>query len=207
MVLHAALAVVLSRFSGSYDFAVGTPTAGRGECVLDDLVGMFVGTVVLRTRVDPGEEFTDLLSRVRDVDLQAFAHGDVPFERLVEVLDPVRSQSYSPLFQVSLALQNHLDSRLTLDGLHIESIEPAVVSTQFGLDFVAAEQFDNDGLPAGLVVQLTYATDLFEEFTASRLMYAFESVLTTAVAEPDRRVEMFEVESVVERGLVLGGCE
>ncbi|MCD2155393.1 non-ribosomal peptide synthase/polyketide synthase, partial [Rhodococcus cerastii] len=205
MVLHAALAVVLSRFSGSYDFAVGTPTAGRGERVLDDLVGMFVGTVVLRTRVDPGEEFTDLLSRVRDVDLQAFAHGDVPFERLVEVLDPVRSQSYSPLFQVSLALQNHLDSRLTLNGLHIESIEPAVVSTQFDLDFVAAEQFDNDGLPAGLVVQLTYATDLFEESTASRLMCAFESVLTTAVAEPDRRVEMFEVESVVERGLVLGG--
>ncbi|MFC8935836.1 non-ribosomal peptide synthase/polyketide synthase, partial [Rhodococcus sp. NPDC057135] len=205
MVLHAALAVVLSRFTGDLDFAVGTPTAGRGERVLDDLVGMFVGTVVLRTTVDPGEQFTDLLSRVRDADLQAFAHSDVPFERLVEVLDPLRSQSYSPLFQVGLALQNHLDSQLTLNGLHIESIEPAVVSTQFDLDFVAAEQFDNDGRPSGLVVALTYATDLFEESTASRLMFAFESVLTTAVAEPDRRVELFAVESVVERGLVLGG--
>ncbi|UJC79083.1 amino acid adenylation domain-containing protein [Rhodococcus erythropolis] len=205
MVLHAALAVVLSRFTGSYDFAVGTPTAGRGERMLDDVVGMFVGTVVLRTSVDPDEQFLDLLSRLRDADLQAFAHSDVPFERLVELLDPVRSQSYSPLFQVGLALQNHLDLRLTLDGLHIESIEPTVVSTQVDLDFVAAEQFDNDGRPSGLVVQLTYATDLFEESTASRLMHAFESVLTTAVAEPDRRVELFAVESVVERGLVLGG--
>ncbi|WP_040774000.1 condensation domain-containing protein, partial [Nocardia pneumoniae] len=100
MVVHTALAVLLSRLSGTDDIAIGTPMAGRGEAVLDDLIGMFVNTLVFRTRVDAGEAFTDLLARQRETDIQAFANADVPFERLVEVLNPVRSTARHPLFQV-----------------------------------------------------------------------------------------------------------
>ncbi|MBF6303209.1 hypothetical protein IU459_37865, partial [Nocardia amamiensis] len=86
MVLHSALAVLLARASGTSDIAIGTPVAGRGEAALDDLIGMFVNTLVLRTAVNAGDSFADLLAQARETDLHAFAHADVPFERLVEVL-------------------------------------------------------------------------------------------------------------------------
>ncbi|MGW0184084.1 condensation domain-containing protein, partial [Nocardia sp. NPDC003345] len=100
MVVHSALAVLLSRMSGTDDITIGTPMAGRGEQALDDLIGMFVNTLVFRTEVDRGKSFADLLARQREVDIAALAHADVPFERLVEVLNPVRSQARHPLFQV-----------------------------------------------------------------------------------------------------------
>src|SRR5574340_244371 len=106
MVMHAALAVLLARLADRDDVTVGTPVAGRGEAALDEVVGMFVNTVVLRTRVEASVSFGDLLGRVRAGDLAAFAHAGVPFERVVEVLAPERSTAYSPLFQVMLEFQN-----------------------------------------------------------------------------------------------------
>ncbi|NEW37025.1 hypothetical protein GV791_31405, partial [Nocardia cyriacigeorgica] len=100
MVVHAAFAVLLARLSGTTDIAIGAPVAGRGDAALDDVVGMFVNTVVLRTEVDAATGFAELLHRVRDRDLDAFAYADLPFERLVEVVDPPRSQARHPLFQV-----------------------------------------------------------------------------------------------------------
>ncbi|WP_234293439.1 condensation domain-containing protein, partial [Nocardia jinanensis] len=97
MVVHSALAVLLSRLSGSDDITIGTPVAGRGERALDDLIGMFVNTLVFRTELDRGESFAELLSRQRETDIAAFAHADVPFERLVEVLNPARSTARHPL--------------------------------------------------------------------------------------------------------------
>ncbi|WP_153349249.1 condensation domain-containing protein, partial [Nocardia aurantia] len=102
MVMHAVLAVWAARLSGSRDIVVGTPIAGRGDQALDDVVGMFVNTLVLRTEVSPEVSFAGLLERVRAVDVAAFAHADVPFEQLVDVVSPVRSQARHPLFQVAL---------------------------------------------------------------------------------------------------------
>ena len=116
MAVHAALAVLLARLSGTDDIAVGTPIAGRGEAALDDLVGMFVNTLVLRTPVDAGGTFAELLAAVRDTDLGAFDHADVPFERLVESSRPNASTAHSPLFQVMLEFQNNERPRLELPG-------------------------------------------------------------------------------------------
>ncbi|WP_369028438.1 condensation domain-containing protein, partial [Nocardia farcinica] len=116
MVLHAALAALLARLSGTTDIAIGTPVAGRGAAELDDLVGMFVNTLVLRTEVPAAATFTDLIAHARDRDLRAFAHSDVPFERLVEVLNPARSQARHPLFQVALFMQNLAPLALELPG-------------------------------------------------------------------------------------------
>ncbi|WP_425439069.1 amino acid adenylation domain-containing protein [Rhodococcus tukisamuensis] len=203
MVVHTALAVLLSRFGGGDDIAIGTPVAGRGEQALDDLVGMFVGTLVLRTRTDRQDSFADLLGRVRETDLRAFGNADLPFERIVEAVDPVRSQSYSPLFQVSLAFQNLAQRGLELGGLRIEPVTLPVTTTQFDLDFVCVDHHDESGAAAGIEVQLTYAADLFDTATAHRLADGLARILADAVAEPASAVADLAVAAPAERRAML----
>jgi hypothetical protein len=131
MVLHAAFAALLARLSGTDDIAVGTPIGGRGEAALDELVGMFVGTLVLRTRVDPVDRFADLLARVREADLGAFGHTDIPFERLVDVLAPERSQSHTPLFQVAFAVEHRGETAFELPGLTVSALPFEAGAAQF----------------------------------------------------------------------------
>ncbi|MFD4470490.1 amino acid adenylation domain-containing protein, partial [Rhodococcus sp. NPDC058505] len=184
MVLHAALAVLLARLSGESDIAIGTPVGGRGEAALDDLVGMFVNTLVLRTEVDPSASFADLLGVVRSADIRAFGHVDVPFEQLVEALNPVRSKAHNPLFQVSLSLHNQEQAALELPDLTVRALNTEVTVTQFDLDLALGERVDESGVAAGMYGSFAYATDLFDESTiasfAKRLVRILESVTSDA---------------------------
>ncbi|MGW0026967.1 non-ribosomal peptide synthase/polyketide synthase [Rhodococcus sp. NPDC003383] len=197
MVVHAALSVLLARLSSSTDIVVGTPVAGRGDRALDDMVGMFVNTVVLRTGVDDRESFTALLERVRTTDLSAFTHADIPFERLVEVLDPPRSTAYSPLFQVLLEFQDIERPEVTLPGLTatVLDLEPAL--SHFDLQLAIAESTDEHG-PAGLRAAFTYATDLFDPDTVVSFADRFRRILTAIVTAPDRPVGDIEIVTPTE---------
>ncbi|MBF6327637.1 amino acid adenylation domain-containing protein [Nocardia transvalensis] len=183
MVVHAALAVLLARLSGSDDIAIGTPVAGRGEAELDDLIGMFVNTVVFRTRLDRGESFTDLLVRQRETDLRAFAHADVPFERLVEVLNPPRSTAHHPLFQVGLSFQNLARTALELPGLSVEGVDADLDVSQFDLHLIVADAYAEDGSPAGIGGFFTYATDLFDRATAETFAQRLSRILSGVAAD------------------------
>ncbi|WP_157108485.1 non-ribosomal peptide synthetase, partial [Aldersonia kunmingensis] len=191
MVVHAALAVLLARLSGGDDIAVGTPIAGRGERELDDLIGMFVNTLVLRTGVSGGESFAELLAQTRETDLGAFGHADVPFERLVEILDPVRSQARNPLFQVALSFQNLGTTRFELPGLTVAGLDAGSEAAKFDLQVTLSEYPSDSGRGMGGV--LTYATELFDEQTMVDFGARLLRVLTAVVSDPDVLVGDIEI--------------
>ncbi|KAA8883731.1 amino acid adenylation domain-containing protein, partial [Nocardia colli] len=185
MVVHAALAVLLSRLSGSADVAVGTPIAGRGASALDGVIGMFVNTLVLRTQVDESGSFADLLDHCRQVDLAAFAHADIPFERVVEALDPPRSQAYHPLFQVLLAFQNlDLDPALAqLPGLAVEPLKSLDIGVErFDLTITVADIPDSTA--TGVPITLSFALDLFDQSTIVAFARRLQRTVQAVVADP-----------------------
>ncbi|MFI6363200.1 amino acid adenylation domain-containing protein [Nocardia sp. NPDC050630] len=200
MVVHAALAVLLARLSGTRDIAIGTPVAGRGEAALDDLIGMFVNTLVLRTEIDPAMTFDDLLRTVRKVDVAAFGHADVPFERLVELLDPVRSAARHPLFQVMLVFQNLARTELELPGLTVAGVEHGVALAKFDLQLEIAE---SDTAARGMSATFTYATDLFDAATVQDFADRFLRVLSAVAADSDAVLGDIDLLAPGERELVL----
>ncbi|SUA79352.1 Linear gramicidin synthase subunit B [Nocardia otitidiscaviarum] len=202
MVVHAALAVLLARLAGTADVVIGTAVAGRGEAALDELVGMFVNTVALRTRVDADSGFRDFLTGVRDTDLDAFAHADVPFERLVQVLEPARSTAHAPVFQVSLSVQNFTAPELEFPGLTV-AVEPVRRDgSQFDLTVELLER-RAEGEPAGIDGTLTYATDLFDAATAALLVSRWRRVLAAVVADPDIRLSDIDLLDDIERAALV----
>ncbi|WP_280255945.1 condensation domain-containing protein, partial [Nocardia abscessus] len=200
MVVHAAFAALLARLSGSSDITIGTPVAGRGEAELDDLVGMFVNTLVLRTEVDPAASFAELLTATKERDLAAFSHAELPFERLVEVLDPVRSQAHHPLFQVALFFQNMDQAQLELPGLSVGAVEFDGAVAKFDLQLTLTPQ---EGPDAGLAAMFTYAADLFDEQTVAEFAGRLNRLLRAVAADPDRALGDIELLSVVERDRIL----
>ncbi|WP_345349101.1 amino acid adenylation domain-containing protein, partial [Rhodococcus olei] len=198
MVVHAAVAVLLARLSGTRDIVVGTPVAGRGHAGLDDLVGMFVGTLPLRTVVDGGESFADLLGRVRSGDLDAFANADVPFDRVVEAVAPPRSTARHPLFQVMVAFQNLDALDLALPGLHVEALDLHVQPTHVDLDITLTPTRSGE-----LTVTHRYATDLFDRATATRFASRLARILDHAAANPEIAVGDLELLTGGERTRVL----
>ncbi|MBF6171510.1 non-ribosomal peptide synthetase [Nocardia blacklockiae] len=203
MVVHAALAVLLARLSGTRDIAIGTPIAGRGEAELDDLIGMFVNTLVLRTEIDPGQPFDELLRGVRGTDVAAFGHADVPFERLVELLDPVRSAARHPLFQVMLTFQNLAPAQLELPELAVSGVDLAVPLAKFDLQLAIAERIDEHNVPQGMSASFTYATDLFDEATVQDFADRFRRILNAVAADAAAVVGDIDVLAPGERELVL----
>ncbi|MDI9951305.1 non-ribosomal peptide synthetase, partial [Rhodococcus sp. IEGM 1305] len=185
MAIHAVFAVLLARLSGSSDIVIGTPVAGRPDPRLDPLVGMFVNTLALRTPVDGSRSFTEVLDRTRDVDLGAFLHADLPFERVVEAVDPARSTSRSPLFQVSLEFESVQRPEITLPDLTVTVAEYTPPVVKVDLELVVAETFDESGAPDGIAAGFTYATDIFDVATVQGFADRLTRLVAAVVADPD----------------------
>nr|WP_255218667.1 non-ribosomal peptide synthetase [Gordonia paraffinivorans] len=188
MVTHAAFAVLLSRLSGRNDLVIGTPYAGRGEQALDEVVGMFVNSLALRTQVDQGEKFTDLLARVRRDDLADMANTDVAFETIVAKVLSAPSRSHNPLFQVMFAFQNIEFPTLELGDVVVspvpEGIIPAKVDLQLTL-YPPAVGVDNGASGTGMKAQFVYSTDLFDKSTVEAFAQRYLQILSAIVSDPD----------------------
>ncbi|MFC6022934.1 condensation domain-containing protein, partial [Plantactinospora solaniradicis] len=208
MVVHAALAVLLSRVGAGTDIPMGTAIAGRGDAALDELVGFFVNTLVLRADLSGDPSFGEVLARVREADLAAYAHQDLPFERLVDDLNPARSLSRNPLFQVMFAVQNLPagGGRWEIPGLEVRPFGGGAqeMAARFDLSMDLAERRDAEGSPAGLGGVLLYATDLFDESTVQGLAARLVRVLEQVAADPGLRLSDIEVLDDAERSLVVG---
>ncbi|WP_084727953.1 amino acid adenylation domain-containing protein [Rhodococcoides yunnanense] len=191
MVVHTALAALIGRMSNSNDVVLGTPMAGRGDEAMDGLIGMFVNTLVLRTGVRPTDSFVDALAGVREVDLAAFSNSDVPFERIVEAVNPPRSAAYGPLFQVGFSFQNFAQESLELPGLVVRPVEFESNIAKSDLHFTITEQRDG-GSESSFGVELAYATGLFDDETAQSTLDRFVRFLG-AVAE-DGQVRVGDIE-------------
>lgn len=188
MVVHAALVTLLTKLGAGPDIAVGTPVAGRTDHALDGLVGFFVNTLVLRTDTSGNPAFRDLLARVRETDLAAYAHQDVPFERLVDALAPVRGLAHHPLFQVLLAMQNAPQGAAELPGLSVAERAVSTGACRFDLSLSLRERHGADQRPLGIDGVAEYSTDLFDRSTVERLVHRFLRLLDAVTADPGRRL-------------------
>ncbi len=202
MVAQAAFALLLSGLGAGEDVPVGAPIAGRTDDAADELVGFFVNTMVLRTDLSGDPAFAELLGRVRDADLAAFAHQDIPFERLVELLNPARSLTRHPLFQVMLTVQNSGDAQLDL-GTGVTAAEQPVATrtAKFDLSLTLAERADLGGIDG----DLEYARDLFDDRTAREITARFVRVLQAVAADARVRLSQIDLLDVAERQHVLSG--
>ncbi|MGW2618051.1 amino acid adenylation domain-containing protein [Streptomyces sp. NPDC001500] len=205
MVVQAGIAALLTRMGAGADITLGTAIAGRTDEALDDLVGFFVNTLVLRTDVSGDPSFAELLRRVRTADLAAYSHQDVPFERLVEVLNPARSLAHHPLFQVMLTFANTAGGDFDMAGLDVVREQVGADTAKLDLSFFLAEEHTEDGRPDGLHGAIQYATDLFEVETVQAMADRLVRLLTAAATDPGLPVGDLPVLSEEERDSVLVG--
>ncbi|MFJ2867752.1 amino acid adenylation domain-containing protein [Kitasatospora sp. NPDC087314] len=204
MTVQAALAALLTRLGAGTDLPIGTVVAGRSDEALDELVGFFVNTLVLRTDTSGDPSFAELLGRVRESDLGAFGHQDVPFERLVEELNPARSLARHPLFQVMLVLQSNEGAELELPGLRVEALPAGTGVAKFDLNVIMEEVFGPDGEPAGIDCAIDFATDLFDRETVESLAVRFGRLLRAVVESPELPLGRVELLAEEERAALLG---
>ncbi|MFD1815641.1 amino acid adenylation domain-containing protein [Rhodococcus gannanensis] len=204
MVLHAASAALLTRIGAGEDLPLGAPVAGRTEQGLDDLVGFFVNTVVLRTDTSGDPTFTELLGRVRELDLEAFAHADVPFESVVERVNPVRTLSRNPLFQVMVGYHSRTPDVTDLGDLTLEPLSTTERTAKFDLVFNYTEFLPGTGDSDGRIqLRLEYGSDLFDRSTAETIARRQLGLLTVVADDPQRRLGAIDVFVPGERDRVL----
>lgn len=189
MVLLAAFKVLLHRLSGQSDIVVGVPVAGRAQVEIETVIGCFLNSLVLRTGVASGATFRQVLRAVRSTALDAYAHRDIPFEKLLEILHPERDMGSTPLFQVffNLFASVHGVAILTLPGLQVEPLPPARVHSKF--DFTLYLQPDGDGLN----LELVYATELFDEARMRGFLEQYVWLLEQAMSDPERDIARYSL--------------
>lgn len=191
MLLLTAFKTLLYRYTGSTDLTVGTPVAGRGRAEFEGLVGFFVNTLVLRTDIDDGHTFSGLLDRVRHTALDAFGHQDIPFEKLVDELQPERDLGVTPLFQVMFSLQAASVEGLEFPGLRLYPVDFASTAAQFDL---ALSVTDTD---RAIVASLEYSCELFDEPTIVRMSRHYQRLLGEVCENPDigiARIDLLDAE-------------
>jgi amino acid adenylation domain-containing protein len=207
MLLLAAFQLLLSRHSGQSDICVGSPIANRSRIELEGLIGFFVNTMVLRTDLSGNPTFTELLGRVRAVCLGAQVHQDLPFEKLVEELSPVRDMGHNPLFQAVLVLQNAPSRELEVAGLRLQGLGAETQTAKFDLQLVLRE--GEKGLDfvtetgGALDAAIEYATDLFDPPTVARLAGHFQNLLAGIAARPEARLSELPMLAESERRQLL----
>ncbi|NOK22272.1 amino acid adenylation domain-containing protein, partial [Corallococcus carmarthensis] len=197
MVLLAGWQVLLARYSGQTDISVGSPIAGRARADVEGLIGFFVNTLVLRAQVDGEQSFRALLTQVRETVLSAYEHQDVPFEKLVEALQPERSLSHTPLFQTLLTLQNVPMEETRLAGLVLKPMDIEGRTSKFDVSLYFTE------MPQGLRGMVEYSTDLFDAGTVQRMVEHLRVLLEGVVAKPEAAVGRLPLLTEVERQQVL----
>ncbi|NNB87044.1 non-ribosomal peptide synthetase [Corallococcus exiguus] len=195
--LLSAFNVLLSRYTGQDDIVVGTPIAGRPRAEVEGLIGLFVNMLALRSDLSGKPTFKELLNRVHESTLDAYAHQDIPFERLVDALKPERHLSHSPIFQVMFVLQNAPMPALEAPGLVMEAKPVDTGTTKYDLSLLLVD------LPQGLRVIAEYSTDLFERSTAERLLGHYLTLLEGIVAQPDLPISRLPLLPSAERQRVL----
>src|SRR5437660_1542614 len=197
MTLLAAFKTLLFRYTSQEDITVGSLIANRTHAEVERLIGFFVNTLVLHTRLQGTLTFRQLLSRVREVCFDAYAHQDLPFERLVDELQPERTLSYSPLFQVLFTLQNVPDATMSLAGLQITQLDLGPTTAKFDLSLFVSEQAHT------INIEAEYNSDLFESSTIQRMLVHFQTLLQRCISAPDCRVEQLPLLSSQERQALL----
>jgi amino acid adenylation domain-containing protein len=197
MTLLSAFQVLLHRYTGQDDIVIGSPIAGRTRAEIEESIGLFINTLVLRGDLSGDPKFTELLARVRAMALESYEHQELPFEKLVEELHPERDPSRSPLFQVMFVLQNMPRTALELAGVRVTPLEVDSGTAKFDLTLSIAEA------AGALTATLEYNTDLFEQATIQRMIGHFQTLLEGIVANPERRLSELPILTEVERHQLL----
>ncbi|MEH2195511.1 MAG: non-ribosomal peptide synthase/polyketide synthase, partial [Nostoc sp.] len=197
MTLLAAYDTLLYRYTGVADILVGTPIANRNRSEIEGLIGFFVNTLVMRTDLSLNPSFQELLTRVRDMAMDAYSHQDLPFEMLVEVLQPQRNLSHTPLFQVAFVIQNAPMSEVEMTGLTVSDLSIESVTAKFDLTLAI------ENTATGLVGAWEYNTDLFDAETIERMAGHFVTMLEAIVANPNERIDQLPLLTEVEQHQLL----
>ncbi|MGE5432087.1 MAG: non-ribosomal peptide synthetase, partial [Syntrophomonadaceae bacterium] len=197
MTLIAAFKVLLYKYSGQHDISLGTPIANRTRKEVESIIGLFINTIVIRTGLSDDYTFREYLQMVKTVTLEAYENQDLPFEFLVEKLQPGRDMSYQPFFQVMFILQNLPLSSQPFNGLTLSMVDVEMGTSTFDLTLTLAETFE------GLNVTVEYNTDLFDRSTIDRMLGYYENLLNNILLFPDKKINDLQIMDVTEKNRVL----